>query len=330
MCFKKAHEMPLCANNNFSRRTTMTKSRLIVTVLSITLVALAASSRANAQATRTWVSGVGDDANPCSRTAPCKTFAGAISKTAAGGEIDCIDPGGFGVVTITKAITIDGGGTFASILAAGTNGVIINDSATPPTAVVTLRNLSINGAGTGLNGIRVLKAKTVHIENVEIFGFTGNGIDAPMSAVASVGSTMFLDDVDVRNISGASSVGVRLSAPGSFLTHMDHVRIQRVPFGIQAGQNSFIFVRNSLINESVLTSIEVQAFPIKATIENTSVASCVTGLAVGVGATALISQMTITQCSTGISNAGTLLSSGNNRILGNSSDGATPTIVNPK
>src|SRR5215203_3402572 len=81
---------------------------------------------AHAQATRTWVSGVGDDANPCSRTAPCKTFAGAISKTAAGGEIDCLDPGGFGAVTIIKPITIDCIGTLGSILAAGTNGVIIS------------------------------------------------------------------------------------------------------------------------------------------------------------------------------------------------------------
>src|SRR5262245_23923450 len=54
-----------------------------------------------AQATRTWVSGVGNDANPCSRTAPCKTFAGAISKTAIGGEIDALDPGGYGTITIT-------------------------------------------------------------------------------------------------------------------------------------------------------------------------------------------------------------------------------------
>src|SRR5882724_9458488 len=81
---------------------------------------------AYAQATRTWVSGVGDDANPCSRTAPCKTFAGAISKTAAGGEIDCLDPGGFGAVTITKPITLDCVGTLGSILASGTNAVIIN------------------------------------------------------------------------------------------------------------------------------------------------------------------------------------------------------------
>src|SRR5712675_1811908 len=85
---------------------------------------------ASAQATRTWVSGVGDDANPCSRTAPCKTWAGAISKTAPGGEIDALDPGGFGAVTITKAISLDGGGgQVASVLVSGTNGIVVSAGA---------------------------------------------------------------------------------------------------------------------------------------------------------------------------------------------------------
>ena len=107
------------------------------------LLILLCSSAAQAQATRTWVSGVGDDANPCSRTAPCKTFAGAISKTAAGGEIDALDPAGYGAVTITKGITIDGGGgQVASVLVSGTNGIVVQAG---PTDVVTLRNLRING-----------------------------------------------------------------------------------------------------------------------------------------------------------------------------------------
>src|SRR6201991_208408 len=109
-----------------------------------------ASAPAHAQATRTWVSGVGDDVNPCSRTAPCKTFAGAISKTAAGGEINCLDPGGMGAVTITKSITLDCTGTLGGILAALTTGVIINGA----NAIVTLRGLTINGIGTGLSGVR--------------------------------------------------------------------------------------------------------------------------------------------------------------------------------
>src|SRR6059058_5561540 len=108
----------------------MNKFRLTINAFAVLVFSLAFVMIAQAQATRTWVSGVGDDLNPCSRTAPCKTFAGAISKTAAGGEINCLDPGGFGTVTITKSITIDCGGTFGSILASGVNGVNVNDSAT--------------------------------------------------------------------------------------------------------------------------------------------------------------------------------------------------------
>src|ERR1700761_671390 len=105
------------------------------------LVPLLASAPAHAQATRTWVSGVGDDANPCSRTAPCKTFAGAISKTAVQGEIDCLDPGGFGGVTITKAITLNCGYTLGSILVSGTPGITINAAG----AIVVIRGLQLQG-----------------------------------------------------------------------------------------------------------------------------------------------------------------------------------------
>ena len=109
---------------------------------------MAVATIASAQATRTWVSGVGDDVNPCSRTAPCKTFAGAISKTASPGIINCLDPGGFGAVTITKSITIDCTGTLGSILSSGVQGVIINTGLS--TDKVVLRAIDINGAGTTL------------------------------------------------------------------------------------------------------------------------------------------------------------------------------------
>jgi len=160
-------------------------------------------SSAFAQATRTWVSGVGDDVNPCSRTAPCKTFAGAISKTAAGGEISVLDPGGFGAVTITKPITISGVGEQSSILASGTNGVIVNITMVinpPLTNVVTLRNIQINGAGTtlGVNGIRVLGATKVVLDNVNIFGFGTNGI------LSEGTSDVFISNGVLSNISGVA------------------------------------------------------------------------------------------------------------------------------
>jgi hypothetical protein len=169
----------------------MNKSRFILQSLAVAFVMIVAASAAHAQATRTWVSGVGDDVNPCSRTAPCKTFAGAISKTAAGGEIDALDPGGYGTVTITKSIWIDGTGTLASILASGTNGVNVNDSATatPGNIQVTIRNISINGAGTtlGINGINFVSGKELNVVDCIIQNFSNNGING-VPTVASAGA----------------------------------------------------------------------------------------------------------------------------------------------
>src|SRR5713101_1910742 len=154
----------------------MRKNRLV-----ILLVAFAVgTTTAYGQASRTWVSGVGDDANPCSRTAPCKTWAGAISKTAPGGEIDALDPGGFGAVTITKGITLDGGGgQVASVLVSGTNGIVVQANAS--TDVVILRNLRINGISSGINGIQFNSGKALIVENCYIFGFTQNGIDIALN-----------------------------------------------------------------------------------------------------------------------------------------------------
>ena len=156
----------------------LTRSRKIQTSLfaaaCLIVLALALPASSSAQATRTWVSGVGDDANPCSRTAPCKTFAGAISKTAAKGEINCLDPGGFGGVTITKAIAIKCHYTEGGVLVSGTNAIVINAGVNDR---VTLKGLDINGIGTGLNGIRILQAHSVKIVDNEIFGFVRNAVD---------------------------------------------------------------------------------------------------------------------------------------------------------
>src|SRR6201991_2848413 len=156
----------------------MTNKSKLLALAGTTLALLAVSAPAHAQATRTWVSGVGDDLNPCSRTAPCKTFAGAISKTFINGEIDCLDPGGYGAVTVTKSITIDCTGTFGSILASGTTGVIINIpvGANDPFRTVRLRGLSINGTGasgtigtrTGLKGTSITQAVTGIVEDTVI------------------------------------------------------------------------------------------------------------------------------------------------------------------
>jgi hypothetical protein len=172
-----------------------------------------AAGIANAQAARTWISGVGDDVNPCSRTAPCKTFAGAISKTAVNGEINCLDPGGFGAVTITKSITLDCSGTFGNILASQTNGIIINITSDADTRkFVRIRGLQINGTANGLNGLRVIAASRVIVENVLISGFTQSGIAVlPAAGNADVTVSDSSITLNTTGINAGANATVRLN-----------------------------------------------------------------------------------------------------------------------
>jgi hypothetical protein len=197
-----------------------------------------------AQASRTWVSGVGDDANPCSRTAPCKTFAGAISKTAAGGEIDALDPGGYGALTITKAITLDGGGgQVASVLVAGTNGIVVAAGAND---VVILRNLRINGivgsGNGGINGVRFLSGKDLNVEDCYIFGFTTNGLDIALNQ-ATQATVHVLRSVFKQN----NGVGIRATnavAP-PVQVNVDESYAILDNTGIEAAQHSRVLVTRS-------------------------------------------------------------------------------------
>jgi len=164
------------AKDRSTRVSRQARQATLAALFALFALSLALPTAASAQATRTWVSGVGDDANPCSRTAPCKTFAGAISKTAENGEISVLDSSGFGAVTITKSITIDGHGSMAGVLTNASSGIIVNAD---PTDKVILRDLRVNGLGTASTGIRVLKAGTVRIQDSRIFGFVDGVLVAP-------------------------------------------------------------------------------------------------------------------------------------------------------
>lgn len=174
------------------------------------LFALSATP-AMAQATRTWVSGVGDDANPCSRTAPCKTFAGAISKTAATGEINAIDDGAYGAVTITKSITIRVVGHEGGVLASSTNGIIINAG---PDARVTLIGLDIEGGPStspGINGVRILAAGDVLIQNCNIHGFTNASSGAGVLIETSLTTRVTIDNTNIHS----NLYGVKIISTGA-------------------------------------------------------------------------------------------------------------------
>jgi hypothetical protein len=297
----------------------MRKFCFALNILAVAVFSLAISSVAQAQATRTWVSGVGDDANPCSRTAPCKTFAGAISKTALGGEIDALDPAGYGAVTITKAITIDGGtgSGWASILAAGTNGVIVNAGANDK---VILRHISFNGVNQtlspGINGIRYLAGKQLNVEQCVIFGFNTNGIDFSVGA----GRNLYVKDTDFTNITG-TAISITAPSSGFHVANIDNVHLEGNGNGIVIAANCFAMVSNSSIFQSTTNGLSA-ANGATINVESVVLAHNGTGVNSVAGSVFRLSNTTIYNNSTGISAGGSVRGFFNNRVFGNGVEGA--------
>lgn len=296
--------------------------------------ALTALSPAWGQASRTWVSGVGDDANPCSRTAPCKTFAGAISKTAAGGEINTLDPGGFGAVTITKSISIvnDGNGS-AGVLVSGTNGVVINAGVND---IIVLRGLDFEGLGTGLSGIRMLAGKQLYVENCTIQGFraasAGFGIDINTT---TAGVEVFITDTIIRNNGTGTTGGGILLRPNATAVRasLDNVRLENNVFGIKGLENTTTTVSNSVAAGNTnggFSATATTALALMTVVD--SVASGNNGVngagveAIGATAAVRIGGSTVTGNTTGLfkSGGGQILSFGDNNVSGNGTEFTAP------
>ena len=234
----------------------MSRFLMLQASLAAGFAAFVLAAPAEAQATRTWVSGVGDDVNPCSRTAPCKTFAGAISKTAAGGEISVLDAGGYGAVTITKSISIVSDGAEGSILGAGTSGVIINAG---PNDVVTLHGLFIEGAGTGLVGVRFVAGGELHVRDCLIRGFQAGTAAGIAIEPTATGARVFVSDTTLaKNAAGIRAKATSATAP-PVSVFLDRVQmIQNPGTAISAdGANSTVRLNASTItgNGSGLASL---------------------------------------------------------------------------
>jgi hypothetical protein len=291
----------------------MIKTLLAAACLIVLALVIPASS--SAQATRTWVSGVGDDANPCSRTAPCKTFAGAISKTAAKGEINCLDPGGFGGVTITKSIAIKCHYTEGGVLVSGTNAIVVNAAATDR---VTLKGLDINGIGTGLNGIRILQARSVRILDTEIFGFVRNGIDIEPNA--GVTTRVVVDRTHVHDNTGN---GVLATSPGNGTARVTlrNNQIDDNGCGITASQHSADATFNFANGRCGTNASGGTAVPVINAFDNgISDSERHSVMANGLNATVRIGGNTITgSLLTALQaiNSGSILTFNNNSVVGN-------------
>jgi hypothetical protein len=294
------------------------------------------SAPASAQATRTWVSGVGDDVTPCSRTAPCKTFQGALPKTAAGGEINCLDPGGFGAITITKSISIICDNTEAGILVAATNAITINGAG----AVVEISGLDIEGLGqtgvAGVNGIYFVNGASLTVRNTKIRGFrNGYGINFTPGANAA----LVLDNVTISESGIASNAftgGIQVSpvagiAAQATLTNVQIVNNLNAGLRIdtQAGSGATVAatVKNTTISNDG-TGIMMRTAtgaPLSLMLTDSIVSgNSVTGILAKGEAAARVGNTTITGNNAALTmgSGGSIFSYGDNRVDGNTTNSA--------
>lgn len=307
-------------------------------LLGLALLLIMSTGSAQAQATRTWVSGVGDDANPCSRTAPCKTFAGAISKTAANGEINVLDPGGFGAVTITKAITISSEGFEAGVLVSGTSGIVINAGVND---VVTLKGLDIEGLGTGLQGISFLAGAALHVIDTRIKHFTGNGINF----VPSTGNPDLMVEncyIQENGSASPSNAGILVRPTGAatatftvngtkFANNKSGLRIDS---GAPSGAINGV-VRDSIFTGNVGNGVSALAGANGATVtlDHVSLIGNNVGLLVhGAAAVIVANQSMVTGNGTGLllNPNGVLASYKNNVVSSNTTNGAFTNFITPQ
>ena len=303
----------------------MTKIYPTLKALLVISFVLVAASATQAQATRTWVSGVGDDVNPCSRTAPCKTFAGAISKTAKDGEISVLDPGGYGAVTITKSIYINGthGAGYGSIIASLVNGVIINiTDVNDVRKAVRLRALDINGASTGINGISILAANDVWVEDSVIDGFTGDGTNSGMGIRVATAATINVNVTDT--MIHKTVTGIRANATAGFaVVNVRDSNLEGNGTGLNAASNSFVTVRGSRITDNTTNGLIASVSGAQLTVSECVISNNNTGINAAAGSVVRALSNHVLYNTTGFAGTTAVIQTdGQNRNAGNTTPGA--------
>jgi len=258
---------------------------------------------------------------------PCKTFSGAIAKTAPVGEIDVLDPGGFGALTITKSIAIDGGGTFASVLVAGTNGIVIQAGANDD---VTIRNLSINGIGSGINGIRILSARSVRLDNVHIFGFTQRGIDIQSTTAVKVA----LNNCIIRNNTGIGVAVAQGSLPGQTSVQLTNTVIEgNGSHGMWVTNGHHASIDHSRISHNGLAGLIADGTSTKVTIDFSNLSLNLNGVQAGNGSASSavigLSNNTICDKTIGVSVNGGFVETHNNKAIRRNTSGDVSGSMTP-
>jgi hypothetical protein len=296
----------------------------------------------------TFVSGAGNDANDCSNTTPCRTLAGALAKTNAGGTISVMDVAAYGTVSIGKSITIDGGsGNEGEVLAGATTGIVVNGTGIN----VILRNLRITGGtptSSGINGVRFTNGASLRIEHCHISNFhaiqAGNANGVVVDASATGTYRLYIDDSTiVNNGSGSDGGGVRLRQTGGSTIVFADIRNSRISgnngYGVLTRDRGFVTISGSNISGNTRSGVNVftsgglaEAVVYDSTLtDNASVnvSSEASVLANGAYAFVHIAGNAISQSETAVRrlNGGHISSAGDNRAMGNTTNGSTDLSV---
>jgi hypothetical protein len=301
----------------------MRKSLSKLIILAAGLFILYQPTAAYAQVTRTWVSGTGDDANACSRTAPCRTFIGAMSKTATGGIINCLDPGVFGALPINRSITIDCSQTLGAITASGVNGITINASG----ATVILRHLTLDGliahgsSGAGLIGISIVDANTVVIEDCVVEGFKAQGILDSRTA----GGKVLVSNTTVRDNADAGLAAIGSSSGNTTLcVSVTNLLSKANAFGIAIGTGVQATVERGTFAGNTTAGLEADSGG-NLLVNEGSISGNATGIAPS--GTIVLANSDVSFNVTGITAGKTVQSYTNNRFFRNAVAGGTITPI---
>ena len=314
----------------------MISTKLASIGLAASLAAILPAASAQAQAPRTFVSAAGSDSNPCSFAAPCRHFQAAVNATSAGGEVDALDPAGYGPIIISRAVTIEGQGWSYIAPPAGGNGITIN----AVSGNVAIHGVSLNGAGItgGTNGIVFNSGSSLTVTDCVAQNFVTGA--SPISGIGVlIAPTSGTVEFTITNTTASNNgyIGVAYYPQSGTATAngvIDHVVANANQYGIivnsffATGGSTNVTVSNSIASFNTNTGLQFfnPSFPVnplKASVDNVTASSNNIGIDAGSFVKVLIGRSVVTENATGMNNLAAnalVISYQDNRIDSNVND----------
>lgn len=305
--------------------------RKTLTLIATFMLILAWTAVAQALPLQTYVSSTGNDANDCTQSTPCRTFSGAVPKTAVKGVITALDSSDYGFLTIDKALTIQAAPGVSAIIEGGRNTDAVTVNATA-TSVVALRNLQIISRSlAATKGIAINTVGTLHVENCLIAGFGDAGIFGPNVCNESGCAQLYVTDTILRD----NIAGMKI---GSVKAAIEHCRIEHNHTGVLVQAQGDAIIRDSVLVGNSDVGLKAETFG-SAKLENCVVKDSATGIlgdSINVNgqiysSSIYVSTTMVITNGTGLNNnGGQLISFGNNRIAANGTNGVFTSTIQEK